>query len=85
MQVVWFPIRDISVPTCMQSFAAFIETLCTHLRAGCTVVVHCMGGLGRTGLVAAACLVALTEMTPREAFAVVRLARPGTIQTFEQA
>ncbi|HEX8551525.1 MAG TPA: cyclin-dependent kinase inhibitor 3 family protein [Abditibacteriaceae bacterium] len=84
MAVVWFPIRDISVPTCMDSFGVLIESLTEHLRAGRTVVVHCMGGLGRTGLVAAACLVALAELSPREAIAAVRRARLGTIQTREQ-
>lgn len=84
MQVIWFPIRDISIPTSMAEFATMVEITNGLLQEGKTVVIHCMGGLGRTGLVAAALLVYSTELTPTEAIATVRQARPGTIQTREQ-
>ncbi len=48
------------------------------------MVSHCMGVLGRTGLVAAALLVYSTRLTPQEAIALVRSARAGTIQAVEQ-
>ncbi|MBA2341728.1 MAG: dual specificity protein phosphatase family protein [Pyrinomonadaceae bacterium] len=84
IKVLWSPIRDISVPKSIEEFAPTVQTIVDALRAGQTVVVHCMGGLGRTGLAAACALVAATELTPEEAILIVRRARPGAIQTFGQ-
>lgn len=84
IESLWFPIRDQSVPTSAEEFAALVDSVVGRLREGRTVVVHCMGGLGRTGLVAAACLVAATEMTPEEAVKAVRAARRGAVETPEQ-
>jgi protein-tyrosine phosphatase len=47
------------------------------------VVVHCWGGLGRSGTIAAACLVA-RGAGAEEAIAAVRAARPGAVQTAAQ-
>jgi len=79
------PIVDVSVPG-----PAFEATwgdaggkLRATLRAGGSVLLHCLGGLGRTGTIAARLLVELG--VPRdEAIADVRRARPGTIETSAQ-
>jgi ADP-ribosyl-[dinitrogen reductase] hydrolase len=47
------------------------------------LVIHCKGGLGRTGVVAARLLIELGE-TPNAALARVRAARPGAVETPEQ-
>jgi protein-tyrosine phosphatase len=84
IDMLWYPIRDVSVPTSIEDFAEAVNRIVNALGEGRTVVIHCMGGLGRTGLVAAACLMATTELTPREAIGIVRQTRAGTIQTSEQ-
>jgi hypothetical protein len=53
------------------------------LRAGGRVLIHCRGGLGRTGLLAATLLVELGA-DPRAAIAAVKDARPGTIENDAQ-
>jgi protein-tyrosine phosphatase len=53
------------------------------LRRNGRVLVHCRGGLGRAGTVAARLLVEF-DVPPKEAVARVRRARPGAIQTGEQ-
>ncbi|MEG3806287.1 ADP-ribosylglycohydrolase family protein [Aerococcus mictus] len=53
------------------------------LRTGGKVLIRCRGGLGRTGLVAARLLIE-EGMSPDEAIALVRQARPGAIETSEQ-
>jgi ADP-ribosylglycohydrolase/protein-tyrosine phosphatase len=79
------PIRDVDVPD-----SAFETTwtyaglrLRGHLRAGRPVVLHCLGGLGRSGLVAARLLIELGA-TFEDAIQAVRAARPGAIETSGQ-
>ena len=59
------------------------EALRDRLRAGFDVLVHCRGGLGRAGTIAARLLVELGER-PDEAMRRVREVRPGAIETEEQ-
>ncbi|TXG94127.1 MAG: phosphatase [Zoogloea sp.] len=53
------------------------------LREGRRIFLHCKGGLGRTGTVAA-CLLREAGVGAAKAVAQVRLARPKTIETAEQ-
>ncbi len=79
------PIRDVSIPgpafeTAWQAAGAALRQ---RLGDGERIVIHCRGGLGRTGLVATRLLVELGE-PPAEALARVRAARPGAVETREQ-
>ncbi|RLB47434.1 MAG: protein phosphatase [Deltaproteobacteria bacterium] len=84
MESRWFPIEDVSVPLSLDDFIGLVSQLVEAVAAGRTVVVHCRGGLGRSGLVAAACLVGLGS-TPEDAIAAVRRARRGAVETPAQA
>jgi ADP-ribosyl-[dinitrogen reductase] hydrolase len=53
------------------------------LGGGSDVVVHCSGGLGRAGTVAARLLIELGA-DPETAIAKVRRVRPGAIETYAQ-
>lgn len=53
------------------------------LREGENVIVHCLGGLGRTGMLIGCVLVEL-GLEPDEAMRVTRESRPGAIQTSGQ-
>jgi len=79
------PIRDVSVPG--EPFESGWRTsgpaLLGRLRRGERIVVHCRGGLGRSGLVAAKMLVEL-GVAPRDAINRVRAVRRGAIETPEQ-
>ncbi len=55
-----------------------------HLLAGRSILLHCLGGLGRTGTVAAMLLAELGE-APDAAVAAIRRARPGALETAAQA
>lgn len=86
MRWLHLPIRDVSIPD-----AAFEaawedagERLRSRLGSGGRILVHCRGGLGRTGLVAARLLIEQGE-TPTVALARVRATRPGAVETTVQA
>jgi protein-tyrosine phosphatase len=57
--------------------------LLARLRRGGRVVVHCRGGLGRAGTLAARMLVEL-GVPPRDAIERVRAARPGALESNAQ-
>jgi ADP-ribosyl-[dinitrogen reductase] hydrolase len=80
------PIEDVSVPGAdfLRRWRYAGLQIRRRLRSGERVLVHCRGGLGRAGLVAASLLVELGEAGPREAIAMVRTARPGAIETTPQ-
>ena len=59
------------------------EAIRDRLRLGFDVLIHCRGGLGRAGTVAARLLVELGESC-EDAIRKVRRSRPGAIQTPEQ-
>ena len=81
----FLPIRDVKVPD--ERF----ERLWTYsghllrrkLQAGEKVVLHCRGGYGRTGTIAAR-LAIECGLAPEDALGRAREARPGTVETGEQ-
>ncbi len=83
----WFhvPIADVSTPDegFERQWGVDGNELRALLRDGCDVLVHCRGGLGRAGMIAARLLIEFgTE--PTIAIRDVRAARPGAIETVEQ-
>ncbi len=79
------PVKDVTAPD--QAFEARWvyagARLRERLRAGDRVLVHCRGGLGRAGSVAARLLVEFGA-DPGEAIRQVRAVRPGAIETHTQ-
>lgn len=72
--------EDFGVPT-MEAILDMVKVLCSGLREGGRVAVHCHAGLGRTGLLIACYLVYQHHLQPRDAIVTVRRKRPGSIQT----
>lgn len=85
--IAWhhMPIVDVRPPDARFE-AAWLTSgpdLLAILRGGDRVLVHCRGGLGRAGTVAARLLVEL-GVSPTQAIERVRQARPGAIETDQQ-
>jgi ADP-ribosyl-[dinitrogen reductase] hydrolase len=84
----WFhlPIPDVTAPGA--EFEHGWRSAGPHVRgllaSGQSVFIHCKGGLGRAGTVAARLLIELGEAEPKDAIARVREVRRGAIETVSQ-
>ena len=85
MEWLHLPIPDVSTPG--PEFEAEWLEISGHLRsrldAGANILIHCRGGLGRSGMIAAR-LLAESGVDAEEAIARVRAVRPRAIETWEQ-
>jgi protein-tyrosine phosphatase len=79
-----FPVPDLCAPSLAQAREIVnIVISGAERESEGPVVLHCLGGLGRAGTLAACVLVA-DGLSPKEAIRRVRAARPGAIQTASQ-
>ncbi len=79
------PIEDVRVPRADQSDAvtALVVRVRGRLAAGHRVVVHCRGGIGRSGLIASIVVGSYGHSAAR-AIAIVRTAQPSAVETHAQ-
>ncbi len=82
---IQLPIADFSVPDAQweELWRGAGPNIRSVLKRGGKVCIHCMGGYGRTGMVAARLLIEF-GVEPEEAIARVRSARPGAIEMPQQ-
>ncbi|MGK2849811.1 MAG: ADP-ribosylglycohydrolase family protein [Candidatus Limnocylindrales bacterium] len=83
IDLVRFPIRDTSVTRDRDGLRAVLGDLVTRLAAGQSVAVACRGGWGRTGTIVG-CLLRDGGLDARDAIALTRASRPGTIENSTQ-
>lgn len=83
LDVYWWKWPDATAPTGIRPMEALVDHLLCRVQNGERVVVHCRGGLGRTGTVVGSCLRAL-GFESNEAIELLRSARPDAIETSEQ-
>lgn len=85
MDWLHLPIRDVDIPDHRFEDAWQVAGPALHRRIdrGEGILIHCRGGLGRTGLVAGLILVE-RGFAPRDAIKRVRAARPHAIETEAQ-
>ena len=85
--MAWYqiPIPDLQAPNCktLEQWDYIKGKIHTRLNQTEKILIHCRGGLGRSGTLAANLLMD-TGFTPEAAIDLVRAARPGAIETSEQ-
>lgn len=82
VRVLRLPFPDQGVPS-LDLAKTSVTAVLESASRGENVVIHCKGGLGRTGLIAACALAAL-GVDPESAMAAVRKARDGAIENRTQ-
>lgn len=83
IEVLPFPMPDGGTPESPAALRPSVLAAIEAAASGRTVVIHCRGGLGRTGLFAA-CLLCARGVAPEQAMSIVRDARPGAIENGAQ-
>ena len=84
-RIIHFPIKDFSVPEDTKSVEKLVLRIHKALKKG-NVFMHCMGGKGRTGTIAACLKISndRTIQTPNEAILFTRKVIRDAIETKEQ-
>ncbi len=83
VDVLWYPVEDFRSPGIV-GLHRIVEWIIGKTKLGERVLVHCYGGLGRSGVVVAAYLVSKYGYGWRESIDYVRSIRPGAIESIEQ-
>lgn len=79
-----FPIRDFDVPSLDDAgWPPLSKILHEALAAGRSVLFHCMGGKGRSGMIAMRLMIE-AGVDPEAALTAIRAARPGAVETAAQ-
>ncbi|KUH34727.1 protein tyrosine phosphatase [Thermococcus celericrescens] len=83
VEVLHSPIEDFTAPSLSQ-LLEILHWIEARVEEGKKVLIHCMGGLGRSGTVAVAWVMYSKGLPMREALKMVRRIRPGAVEVEEQ-
>ncbi len=83
VEVLHSPIPDFTAPS-LNQLLEILRWIDARVHEGKKVLIHCLGGLGRSGTVATAWLMYSKNLPLSEALRRVRSVRPGAVETYEQ-
>ncbi|MCD6341583.1 MAG: dual specificity protein phosphatase family protein [Thaumarchaeota archaeon] len=78
------PIEDHSAPD-PETLKNIVDIMLKGIEEGKKILVHCAAGLGRTGTVLAAYLIARRNLSAEEAIEEIRRLRPGSIEPNQES
>jgi protein-tyrosine phosphatase len=77
------PIEDFTAPS-LEGLLGIVKWIYKRTREGKKILIHCLGGSGRSGTVTVAYLMYAHGLSLREALAKVRSLKPSAVETEEQ-
>ena len=83
VEVLHSPIEDFTAPS-LEQLLEILRWIEARVGEGKKVLIHCMGGLGRSGTVAVAWVMYSEGVPLRDALLKVRRLRPGAVEVEEQ-
>ncbi|HDG64321.1 MAG: dual specificity protein phosphatase family protein [Thermococcus sp.] len=83
IEVLYAPIEDFTAPT-LEELLEIVKWIQERARQGKKVLIHCLGGSGRSGTVAVAYLMYSEGLSLRDALTKVRSLKPSAVETEEQ-
>ncbi len=83
VEVFYSPIDDFSAPT-LEQLIEIVRWIEKKVNEGKKVLIHCLGGSGRSGTIAVAYLIYSQKLPLREALSKVRQLKPSAVETQEQ-
>ena len=83
LEVIYLPIPDFGIPK-RNALSRALDSTIAQARSGKNIVVHCNGGLGRTGVFLACLAKRVLGLSGEEAASWVRGKVPGAIETEAQ-
>ena len=83
LDVLYAPIEDFSAPT-LGELLAIVKWIESMAKKGKRVLIHCLGGSGRSGTVAVAYIMYSQNLSLKEALSKVRSLKPSAVETEEQ-
>ncbi|CAE7420242.1 CDC14B [Symbiodinium pilosum] len=83
VRVHYLPFTDGDIPS-KAVVAEFLKQCKKALSKDATIALHCMGGMGRTGVMAGTHASAHHRVDGRAFHGWTRICRPGTVQTVKQ-
>jgi len=83
-QVLYVPVANFGIPI-GEGFQQAVKATLRAANEGQTIIIHCHGGLGRTGTLAACLAKVVFNFNGEEAIAWVRRVIPEAVETEEQA
>ncbi|MCO6040795.1 protein-tyrosine phosphatase family protein [Thermococcus alcaliphilus] len=83
IEVLYAPIEDFTAPS-LKELLKIVEWIEKKIKEGKKVLIHCLGGSGRSGTVVTAYLMYAHGFSLREALAKVRSLKPSAVETQEQ-
>ncbi|WP_461865355.1 protein-tyrosine phosphatase family protein [Thermococcus sp.] len=83
VEVLYSPIEDFSAPP-LEGLIEIVKWIEKRVNEGKKVLIHCLGGSGRSGTIAVAYLIYSQKLSLREALSKVRQLKPSAVETQEQ-